>query len=212
MDLSQRIQLLRKGQGLSQEELADRLGVSRQAVSKWESGQSVPDLERRVAMSELFSVTTDHILKGAGPEPAREPGALEVAGRVLYVLSAALMAIGLFCGFGGWHEQQTMQAVWGAMVIQAVGAGCYFIGRLLAPAAAPGCIGQIDLAAAAFMPVSMLCGLLSLAIFRTGWASPYPVGALHWAIFAALYPAILLASHLLARGRARRRQPERRGE
>ena len=53
-DLSERIQLLRRQQGFSQEELADRLGVSRQAVSKWESGQSTPDLERVVAMSNDF--------------------------------------------------------------------------------------------------------------------------------------------------------------
>lgn len=64
MNIADRIQLLRKQKGYSQEELADKVGVSRQAVSKWESGQSVPDLEKIIAMSELFEVTTDYILKG----------------------------------------------------------------------------------------------------------------------------------------------------
>ena len=46
MNISDRIQELRKAKGISQEELADKMEVSRQAVSKWENGQSVPDLEK----------------------------------------------------------------------------------------------------------------------------------------------------------------------
>lgn len=61
--LSDRIATLRKDAGWSQEELAERLGVSRQAVSKWESGASQPDLERVLALSELFEVSTDYLLK-----------------------------------------------------------------------------------------------------------------------------------------------------
>lgn len=56
-----------KQKGYSQEELADKVGVSRQAVSKWESEQTTPDLEKVIAMSELFEVTTDYILKGIEP-------------------------------------------------------------------------------------------------------------------------------------------------
>lgn len=64
MNMADRIQYLRKSKGLSQEELADKMGVSRQAVSKWESEQSTPDLEKIIMISELFEVTTDYILKG----------------------------------------------------------------------------------------------------------------------------------------------------
>ena len=67
MNMANRIQYLRKTNGMSQEELADRMGVSRQAVSKWESEQSTPDLEKIIIMSELFGVTTDYILKGTAP-------------------------------------------------------------------------------------------------------------------------------------------------
>ncbi len=67
MNIADRIQYLRKQSGLSQEELADKVGVSRQAVSKWESEQSSPDLEKIIAMSELFEVTTDYILRGIEP-------------------------------------------------------------------------------------------------------------------------------------------------
>ena len=54
---------LRKKAGWSQEELASRLDVSRQSVSKWESAQSIPDLEKIVRLSKLFGVTTDYLLK-----------------------------------------------------------------------------------------------------------------------------------------------------
>lgn len=67
MNIADRIKCLRKNKGLSQEELADKVGVSRQAVSKWESEQSTPDIEKIIIMSELFEVTTDYILKGIEP-------------------------------------------------------------------------------------------------------------------------------------------------
>ena len=63
MILSEKIIMLRKKYGWSQEELAERLDISRQSVSKWESGASIPDLERIVGMSQLFGVTTDYLLK-----------------------------------------------------------------------------------------------------------------------------------------------------
>lgn len=63
---------LRKKSGWSQEDLADRLEVSRQSVSKWESAQSVPDMVRILKLSELFGVSTDYLLKDElGPESLR---------------------------------------------------------------------------------------------------------------------------------------------
>ena len=67
MTMADRIQTLRKSKGMSQEELADAAGVSRQAVSKWESEQSVPDIDKIVILSEIFDVTTDYLLKGIEP-------------------------------------------------------------------------------------------------------------------------------------------------
>lgn len=63
MILADKIIEERKKNGWSQEELASKLGVSRQAVSKWESAGSIPDLKRILQMSELFGVTTDYLLK-----------------------------------------------------------------------------------------------------------------------------------------------------
>ena len=63
MILADKIIDLRKKNGWSQEELAEKLGVSRQSISKWESAQSVPDMNRILAMSRLFGVSTDYLLK-----------------------------------------------------------------------------------------------------------------------------------------------------
>ena len=63
MILADKITRLRKKNGWSQEELADRMHVSRQAVSKWEAAQTTPDLEKILQMSNLFGVTTDYLLK-----------------------------------------------------------------------------------------------------------------------------------------------------
>ncbi len=63
MILADKIANLRKRNGWSQEELAEKMQVSRQAVSKWEGAQTVPDLEKILALSRLFGVTTDYLLK-----------------------------------------------------------------------------------------------------------------------------------------------------
>lgn len=63
MNISDKILKLRKEKGMSQEMLAEALGVSRQSVSKWESGTALPDTDKIIAMSELFGVSTDYILK-----------------------------------------------------------------------------------------------------------------------------------------------------
>lgn len=72
MSIADRILTLRKSKGMSQEQLAEAVGVSRQAVSKWESEQASPDPEKIVILSEIFGVTTDYLLKGTEPEKEAE--------------------------------------------------------------------------------------------------------------------------------------------
>lgn len=79
MILGEKIIALRKKAGWSQEELAGQLGVSRQSVSKWESAQSVPDIDRILQMSRLFGVTTDYLLKDELEEPEYDTGEEESA-------------------------------------------------------------------------------------------------------------------------------------
>lgn len=62
MNFGEKLQMLRKARGLSQEALAEQLGVTRQAVSKWELGDATPDLENVVALARFFGVSTDYLL------------------------------------------------------------------------------------------------------------------------------------------------------
>ena len=82
MKLNEKIAYYRRQGKLSQEELAAQVGVSRQAVSKWELGEAAPDINKLLALARAFGVTTDHLLdEGAEPErpasppPAQEPSA-----------------------------------------------------------------------------------------------------------------------------------------
>ncbi len=75
MTLGQRIQELRKAAGLSQEGLGEALGVSRQAVSKWESDGGIPELDTLIAMSRLFGVTVGALLGVEEPPQAQEEAA-----------------------------------------------------------------------------------------------------------------------------------------
>jgi len=68
MIFADKLILLRKKAGWSQEELADKMNVTRQSVSKWEGAQSVPDLEKMIRLSKLFGVSTDYLL-GCAPAP-----------------------------------------------------------------------------------------------------------------------------------------------
>ena len=63
MNFSQKLQLLRKNKGCTQDELAGKLDVSRQAVAKWESGQVYPDISNLIQISKLFNVTVDYLVK-----------------------------------------------------------------------------------------------------------------------------------------------------
>lgn len=75
MALAEKILALRRGRGWSQEELAERAGVSRQSISKWESAASVPDIDKILELSRIFGVTTDYLLKDDAAEDKPEPSA-----------------------------------------------------------------------------------------------------------------------------------------
>lgn len=76
MNLSEKIIRERRRLGMSQEQLADRLGITRQSVSKWEAGTSTPEISKLVAMSELFQVSLDYMLKDYLEEEDRLEGRL----------------------------------------------------------------------------------------------------------------------------------------
>ena len=104
MTFGEKLQLLRKGRGWSQERLAEEIPISRQAVSKWESGAAMPDTENVLRISQLFEVSTDYLLHddftGDGDIPAvkrREEELQKARNRDTgMMITVALMAMGLF--------------------------------------------------------------------------------------------------------------------
>ena len=85
MSLSEKITALRMGQKLSQGDVAEKLGVSRQSVSKWETGQSVPELDKIVKLADLFGVSLDELVRD-GEEPRPTPPQGEATEpRIVYV-------------------------------------------------------------------------------------------------------------------------------
>ena len=201
MNMADRIQYLRKTNGISQEELADKVGVSRQAVSKWESEQSLPDLGKIITMSDYFGVTTDYILKGIEPVADKEQKSSELTSKILYIASTAFVVIGLFSAFAGWYEKQTMDTVWGSMIIQAIGIAGYFIGRLFSAARPSFAVNWLNLSGFLLMPFSMVTGAISIALFNEGWIAPYPIDIAHVALFVIVYISICAISFIVLKRR-----------
>ena len=201
MNMADRIQYLRKTNGISQEELADKIGVSRQAVSKWESEQSLPDLGKIITMSDYFGVTTDYILKGIEPVTDKEQKSSELTSKILYIASTAFVVIGLFSAFAGWYEKQTMDTVWGSMIIQAVGIAGYFIGRLFSAARPPFAVNWLNLSGFLLMPFSMVTGAISITLFKEGWIAPYPIDIAHVVLFVIVYISICAISFIVLKRR-----------
>lgn len=106
MTLAEKILQLRTAQNLSQGDLAERLEVSRQSVSKWETGQSVPDLDKIIKLADLFGITVDELVREeAETRPQPEPAQPSPEPQVIYiekpsgptpaqVTGALLMALG----------------------------------------------------------------------------------------------------------------------
>lgn len=129
MNVADRIQSLRKAKGISQEELADRIGVSRQAVSKWESEQSTPDIEKVILLSDYFEVTTDYLLKGIESKPDSEVKKPRAC--IFAAIGTAVNVIGLLIVIATWIEKRQSYAVAEGLIFMTVGLVWYVIGQMI---------------------------------------------------------------------------------
>ncbi len=104
MKLSEKLYELRKKSGLSQEQLAEQLGVSRQAISKWESGSAMPEIDKLITISEYFGVSTDYLLKETGmagspvendekPEKKQRSRATSIAGVIICLVGVIFLVV-----------------------------------------------------------------------------------------------------------------------
>lgn len=132
MNFNEKLYVYRKQQGMSQEKLAEVIGVSRQAVSKWESGQSYPEMDKLMALSELFQVSLDHLVKAAPfEEKESTSGISEISTRYAveklhyeYKSKAAVMGVPLV----HIHVGRGMQVAKGVIAIGNVSIGVLSVG------------------------------------------------------------------------------------
>ena len=152
MTMGEKILAMRKARGWSQEELADRIGVTRQAVSRWESGAAKPDADKIIAVCDLFGVSADYLLRDAASAPVqgvqetkkdselgrtlREmtldqwAGLLMIVGFSIVLLILKVLSILFPCWSDGWTGMigfcMTHDMVWLLLAaIAGIGAGCW---------------------------------------------------------------------------------------
>ena len=212
MTLADRIQQLRKQKGISQEELADRVGVSRQAVSKWESEQSMPDMDKVILLSDYFEVTTDYLLKGIEPAPLTA-GEKKADGRIFTIVAMVLNFIGVLVTCAVWYETQQAGSLIIGAVFLALGCMVFGIGMVeSAPDSKPRAkrnFWTVNIWLLTFLPLSVVYNTLVDAP-----PAPYPqlftfagwplwawlgVYALFWVVYIAVCTAVVLWQARLAR-------------
>lgn len=108
VDIAGRLQALRKKAGYSQEQVAEMLGLSRQTISKWESGQGKPEIDNVIKLTEIYHVSADYILLGTENkevEPTPEKKGLSIEYRkaisiVLIIVGTAIATLFLITALG----------------------------------------------------------------------------------------------------------------
>ena len=203
MNIADRIQHLRKVKGISQEELADKIGVSRQAVSKWESEQTFPDVEKIILMSDFFDVATDYILKGIEPvsdDPT--PGKEKPNANIFSITGTAFNFIGIVASAMIWYEEQAAAATAMGIILLIMGCMIYGIGMTVADKTttdkAKRFFWAINVWTVTFIPLSMLYNIL----FAARGPAPYPIPAdsytkyiLFWIVYIVIGATVNLIMH-----------------
>lgn len=172
MNLADRIQSLRKAKGLSQEELADKIGVSRQSISKWEGEQSTPDIDKVLLLSEYFEVTTDYLLKGI--EEHRGDQKRVVPTGALITAATALIWVGLLIASVYWERKENFAAALPGLLVMVLGLVSFSCGLYFTNQAewkkARCTFWSVNIWALAFPLFSLLYNH-----FYTAYDAPYPI-------------------------------------
>ena len=198
MNLADRIQYLRKARGISQEGLADEIGVSRQAVSKWESEQSMPDLDKIVSLSDYFEVTTDYLLKGIEPiEPTKEEGDLlsdlrgiadkielrRIGSQICYYVSLSLVGLGIILTFVLTGLLTVNLLLAPALIVQLVGLLIWGLGYSLSDVRPSWPLKTALVSLLFFIPF----GFFSNLLFALARIIPYPANLEAAVFFLTVY-------------------------
>lgn len=125
MNIGERIYELRRKNSMSQEDLAEKMNVSRQSISKWESSQSVPEVERIIQLSNIFNVSTDWILKGENSKKQKSQSNKNNL-KSVQTVSTALNYTGFVIGTFILFEKQAIWAVAVPIVFSILSLAIYF--------------------------------------------------------------------------------------
>ncbi len=192
MNIADRIQLQRKMKGISQEELADKVGVSRQAVSKWESEQSIPDMDKVVMLSDFFGVTTDYLLKGI--EPVQAGDAAKPDARIFVIVGTVLNFLGVVIACSIWYEQQMAGARAIGAAFEALGCMVFGIGMISSASTSKAHAKRLFWITNCWLLVFMPLAFAYNTLF-TGWNAPYPLlggSVVAYPLFWVVYLAVCL--------------------
>lgn len=125
MNIGERIYELRRKNSMSQEDLAEKMNVSRQSISKWESSQSVPEVEKIIQLSNIFNVSTDWILKGENSKKQKSQSNKNNL-KSVQTLSTALNYTGFVIGAFILFEKQAVWSVAVPIVFSILSLAIYF--------------------------------------------------------------------------------------
>ena len=162
MTLSEKLQNLRKAAGLSQEQLAERLNVTRQAVSKWETGEGKPDIDNLLPLAKLLGTTVDYLLDDGAAEPRQSESCTETPPQTESV------------GRELWEQLKSFGRRWGWL-------GGYAIALI-------GAVRLVTTAIVLFAGGTLLGDFLSMSFgIATGFGlAYYLIGIVQLAVYAAM--------------------------
>lgn len=154
MRFNEKLQKMRKEKGMSQESLADVLGVSRQAISKWESGQSYPEMDNLIALSQLFGVTIDSFVKDGDLHDDRQNNYSEP----------------YWMNRGSFYEYKSQKTVWGMPLVHInIGMGKREAKGIIAVGNTAKGVVAVGLAALGLVSVGIAnVGLISIGLVSVG--------------------------------------------
>ena len=193
MNLADRILELRKQKGISQEELADKLGVSRQAISKWESEQSVPELDKIIRMSDFFEVTTDYLLKGVEPV-AKESETGKRIGNALSLLAPYIAWIGYILSCALWYEYQNAFAVMNGF-IWLIGSVVVIYAAKLNRIIEPNAVYRYWMIV--FPVISLFLSSLFYNLLGSLWLAPYPLVSADRIVLLMIWALVLICVNVI---------------
>ena len=170
MTLSEKLQNLRKAAGLSQEQLAERLNVTRQAVSKWETGEGKPDIDNLLPLAKLLHTTVDYLLDDTADAPHTDtPPTPPQSESVGYELWEQLKAFGRRWGWLGGYAIAAVGAVRLVTTLIVVFAGGSMLGDIAGLGVTLGAMGSVIGATKDAVAPMMQLGAQAAAPAASGW-------------------------------------------